>query len=374
MPISDTFFDTLRDWTKRKIEIISKYTAAGARILKKGWYIDGFAGTGLYEDEKKGSSLVVAEIAQELKDKVSLSCLNVEEDRENYRQLVRNTCQLNPPPINLHGSFTGKIDDILEHISNDNVICFLDPFGIKGIDYSTIQKLVNRNTNENNFATDLWLRFDTKITHRLRGRNPTKTDHFKLLHQAFGINDPYRLLDLLTNCDQCDITENAVRQYLEQLKLIYQEKYGHAYTGYYPIYSLEGDYKYYLTFITKHPIAICVASDVVYSSEKQYKLDFQTYKETATNQLSLFSISEVTEKWMNLEAIKRIKDHLTMNCRRSTMPLLKIKLDLIEHGQFGKFSHRDLRKALLELKEDHFIISSSSNAYSKMDTEFTFIP
>ena len=77
-------FRELQEWSERKHELVIKYLEGFVRILggsTRGtiYYVDGFAGPGLYDDGAKGSPIRAAEYAQTLLNKqYQLRCINVE--------------------------------------------------------------------------------------------------------------------------------------------------------------------------------------------------------------------------------------------------------------------------------------------------------
>ncbi len=61
----DEFFGELKEWSERKLKILTNYLAPFSKILKGAtYYVDAFAGAGLYQDGQKGSALRAAEIAR----------------------------------------------------------------------------------------------------------------------------------------------------------------------------------------------------------------------------------------------------------------------------------------------------------------------
>ena len=63
---ADDFFLEMKDWSERKLRLFSAYLVGFVRILSgkgKIYYVDGFAGCGVYKDGAKGSPLRAAELA-----------------------------------------------------------------------------------------------------------------------------------------------------------------------------------------------------------------------------------------------------------------------------------------------------------------------
>ena len=65
MKQAEEFFSELKEWSARKLNIIKKYVEGFSKILgrrsKEIYYIDGFAGRGIYDKGEKGSPVLAAE-------------------------------------------------------------------------------------------------------------------------------------------------------------------------------------------------------------------------------------------------------------------------------------------------------------------------
>jgi three-Cys-motif partner protein len=149
-PVQEDFFDRMHEWSERKLQLLQRYIDPAAKILgsiKQIYYVDGFAGRGTYRDGAIGSPIRIAELAQQFEREgksYSFRCINVEENDEYFANLQEETAKFGRTVQNLHGKFAGHLDHILQVMGNQPAIFFLDPFGIKGIDWSAIRKIINR--------------------------------------------------------------------------------------------------------------------------------------------------------------------------------------------------------------------------------------
>ena len=90
-PDQEDFFDTLHEWSERKLQLLKRYVEAADKILgsiNQIYYVDGFAGRGTYRDGNKGSPIRIAELAQQYKQEgkpYSFKCINIEENAELSR-------------------------------------------------------------------------------------------------------------------------------------------------------------------------------------------------------------------------------------------------------------------------------------------------
>ena len=247
MPQKPDFFDEPKEWSNRKINLIEKYLDGAARILgKSGVYsVDGFAGCGFYRDGTKGSPVRIAELAKQCASdarRYSLRCINVEEDNANFQDLQRATAPFGDLVSNIHGRFGDNADHILRLIGDKAVILFLDPFGVKGIPWRVIQKLVARNP-----PTDLWIRFDDTMVQRLDGfhgkMSPDAAGKYQLLAETYGIEDKMQLHELLRQSPMDNATP-ALQLYLQRLRNEIGKTRGRqGYAGAYRIRSLSSSFR-----------------------------------------------------------------------------------------------------------------------------------
>src|SRR6266536_5453270 len=223
-PMQEDFFDELKEWSERKLQLLHNYVSAASKIMgsiKQVYYVDGFAGEGIYDDGSKGSPVRAAELAlsyQQDAKSYALKCINVEEDTKRFTNLQSTTAKFGNLVLNLQGTFVDNIDRILQEVGNQAVICFLDPFGIKGIDWVAVEKMINRGRAG---PTDMWIRFDTQIRSRLHGFFDSKSSgadkKFGILPRVFGIDDRERLYNLLDGNSAEERLKNTLNLYEKAL-------------------------------------------------------------------------------------------------------------------------------------------------------------
>lgn len=156
MAWSEQFFTRRRLTSKLKHLVLQRYVKEYAYHLGSKrpvvYYVDGFAGAGLYEDEsirEEGSPLLIARLAQQIKASprpFDLRCLNVESNRKRFQSLERAT-EIFPSAIiekNYHSAFADVIPDIFERIGDAPAFFFIDPFGTKDIAFKALRPIFNR--------------------------------------------------------------------------------------------------------------------------------------------------------------------------------------------------------------------------------------
>ena len=161
------------DWTKRKLNILSRYLNAFTTALKRMpfelYYIDAFAGCGKIRTRgKKGdfSNFVKgsAQIALEVDDKPFDHLIYIEMNRERFLQLKDMKGQNSHRSITLHH---GEANDALLRLSELGIdwestrgVLFLDPFSTE-VEWKTVQTIANLE------VFDTWLLFPASTISRM---------------------------------------------------------------------------------------------------------------------------------------------------------------------------------------------------------------
>lgn len=367
-PGQEDFFDLMHEWSERKLQLLTQYVDPAAKILgsiEQIYYVDGFAGRGTYRDGAIGSPIRIAELAQQFQREgrtYSFKCINVEENDEYFANLQKETAKFGSIVQNLHGRFVGQLDRILRIIGKQPAIFFLDPFGIKGIDWSAIQKIINRSA-----PTDLWIRLDPKDVRRLDGNYETNEKKFELLTEVFGIQDGPRLHSLL---DSGSTSEerigDCVELYRKQLAQEFKKAKGSGYADSYTIKSLSGQDKYYLMFASAHEKGIVLASNVVCGVEEKYQIELLEYQALQREgrlqavQLSLFEEEEPTEEKIFEEKVTQLKNYIWKKCKGQNLTRITIHARVLDIW-FGRIKRPHMTQALKTLKDEGFILSVNGN-------------
>ncbi|SRR6266852_4907361 len=377
-PGQDDFFDTMHEWSDRKLQLLQKYVEAADKILgsiHQIYYIDGFAGRGTYRDGAKGSPIRIAELAQQFEREgkpYSFRCINVEENDEYFANLQEETAKFGRTVQNLHGSFADHLDQILRIIGNQPTIFFLDPFGIKGIDWSAIRKIINRAA-----PTDLWIRFDHIDVRRLDGNYEVNEKKFDILPTVFGIQDEEYLHKVLVSGDTAeDRIQTCMELYRDQLEGEFKRAKPTGYADAYAIKSLTGQIKYYLIFATAHEKGIVLASNIVYGVEENYQRELQEYQELQklegmqAEQLYLIPPKEPTAEEIFHDKVRHLKTDIWRMCKGQKLSRRHIHASLLKRW-FGRIKARHMTEALKALKNEGYILDSSGNI-SEDKTLFKF--
>lgn len=380
---SDNFFQEQKNWSKRKLSIIQLYLAGFTKILGSSttqscvYYVDGFAGKGVYDDGSKGSPVLAAEMSQSYRNqqkKYQLNCINIEADNVNFQNLEKSTTQYQSIVENLNGTFSSQIPSILKSIGNCPAFFFIDPFGITGTDWIDMIKVIHRAA-----PTDLWLRFDHKTVRRLSGffESGSRGADSKVqrLLKLYGVQRADHLFQKLEGNTREERIDKAVNYYLERLESEIQSFKKFGYSAGIPIISLEGENKYHLVFAASHPKAVILASETVYSVERDRLQEMQEYQQKKTGQLFLFSSEPSEEEISKFKAEELIQDIWRL-CSGKQLDRLEIYMKLLNNDKkncFGRFSGAHLTLALSIMEsETNPRISLRTGAISQDKTTFKF--
>jgi three-Cys-motif partner protein len=350
---AEDFFSDLKDWSARKLEIIEKYVGGFSKILgsKFGelYYIDGFAGKGVYDGGEKGSPVLIAELAKQFQDSnksFKLHCINIERDSANFANLKEETKRFGGLVTNYEGTFEENIENILSQIRNIPAVFFIDPFGVKGTSWYYIEKVIARRD-----FTDIWIRFDHVTVRRLAGfyESDAKEAQGKLqaLTNLYGINDEKILRSRLEGTTPKERIQNSVSLYEEQIEKAYKKFFRKGFAASYPIVSINGQRKYHLVFACSKNKAATLASNIINGVEETLKREQEEYKEAQTDQMSLFSI-ELTQNQIFDEKVKTLKRALLNLPKNNPLKRVELHYQLLINNKnlFGKIGRPHLTHAL----------------------------
>lgn len=240
------FFNVLQKHSEAKLRILDKYVVEWMRKITLGPYgetalvIDGFSGTGVYENDKDGSPIRLIKHAIDFCEQADrynwdaprLMFLFIEGLEENHDALLHNIYELTGldlsgtdefeslpdyPSIKVscrNGSFEEVMGSILDLVSTGKTLipsfCFIDPFGFSATPFDLIARYLQNNKSEMlfNFIYEETNRFITN-------QDPKIQDHMK---RHFGVEDMATLTKLVENKKGSFRKEVVVDFYARQLK------------------------------------------------------------------------------------------------------------------------------------------------------------
>lgn len=145
------FFKEKKQWSTYKDEILGTYLKPYFQKMSssptKTIYIDGFAGKGLFDDGAKGSPLIVKDII-----------LEVEQNSKNKQKMIYPAFVENKYAQDLelnlgnkafkvfNADYKTQVNAIIsKNINKFNFFLYVDPFGIKDIDFDIFKLLASNN-------------------------------------------------------------------------------------------------------------------------------------------------------------------------------------------------------------------------------------
>jgi three-Cys-motif partner protein len=371
------FFGELREWSERKLKILEQYLDPFVKVLgslqavSRVYYIDAFAGEGLYQKGEKGSSVRAAELAQQYEREgkpYHLKCINIEADQESFENLQANTAVFGDLTLNLYGPFTENIDRVLAETRGYPALFFLDPFGVKGINWDLIRQIIHRGS-----ITDLWIRFDHIAVRRLNGLYKSEAHGaqkgFSNLCDIYGIPDQEFLHALLSGQDADERKQKAVNLYMGRLTEEFQKTRQKGFVAAYPVRSITKQDKYSLIFATGNVRGAIIASELICSAEETYQQEIEEYKVSQTRQPSLFSL-EPSEKEVFDNKVSQLAESMWEMCKGLTLSRPEVYEQILSKW-FGKIRSTHVTNALKKLQKDGRI-EHATGAPSNRKTHFTF--
>lgn len=147
------FFENKKSWSKFKDNILGNYLKPylhKVKIFQKPIYIfDTFAGQGKFKNGDKGSPFIILNVINEIignYDKVHAVFI----EKKYFKDLEKNITEekMNNICSCINGCFEEKILELTKKINRDsNIFLYVDPYGIKNLDFNIFKELSKRNFN-----------------------------------------------------------------------------------------------------------------------------------------------------------------------------------------------------------------------------------
>lgn len=170
---SDDFFEGKRDWSRIKDEILKSYMVPYLTKVNKRrepiLLIDGYAGPGVFDDKSYGSPIIMCEKAEE-RAKGNWRAIFINNEKKYHHRLldeIRQRGWSSLAQVRL-GDTQFVLKEIPPILKDQIVFLYLDPFGLKGCDFSLLLPFLKRDPK---FSTEIILTMNMPGVHRLAGRN-----------------------------------------------------------------------------------------------------------------------------------------------------------------------------------------------------------
>lgn len=147
------FFDELKPWSKIKNDLLATYLlpyfAKITNTRRNTFYVDCFAGQGRFKDGNDGSPfLAVRNREQALQSKTNvhgdITLAFIEKEHSAVlRQNLKAAFPGMPMPEVVEGCFENDLLPLLENHHGENLFLYVDPFGVKSLQYSILEAVAN---------------------------------------------------------------------------------------------------------------------------------------------------------------------------------------------------------------------------------------
>lgn len=285
---TQNFFKSKKGWSCQKDELLERYLAPyTAKILttyKPLVIIDCFAGKGRFDDGKTGSPIIIADHIR--------SVLASDKQNKDVRGLFIESNYANELETNLRGykncevlpgTFKENIDKILALNSRCNLFLYVDPYGIKCLDFQQFARIKAKKFS----SLEMILNFNY-LGFLREGCRLLKLD-YEAIFSDDQSDDEYELnetntIELMNNIahgeywqsiihdrknkiiDVLKAEELFINEYMKQIKNLF------TYVVNIPIRLKRGNIpKYRLIFGSNHPDGLILMADEMSKSWKKFK-------------------------------------------------------------------------------------------------------
>ena len=271
----DSFFKGKRPWSIIKDQVLGSYMppylAKVAKLGKQIILIDGFAGPGRFGDGSAGSPLIICQAAEKTAEKNYLAIfMNRRKTHHDQLSHVLGDFIKNGNVVAIHGAAETLLARVKRLLRDQTVFLYLDPFGLRGCEFSTIGPFVRR---DKAFSTEIVINLSIPTIHRLAARKAVAEGR-QDTHQVRSFH--HRLSQILGGDYWQKILWDDSEDHeakAEKVMAIYREKIlglDMPYTGSCPVREKEGSgIKYYITFCSRHQDALLLMNDSMCSAYQE---------------------------------------------------------------------------------------------------------
>jgi len=260
--IEESFFDGKRPWSRIKDRILGTYLPPYLqkiqRLRRRIVVVDCFAGRGNFDDGTPGSPLIICQQIQRHAPR-SATAYFVNKRPMHHRTLSKTLkgfidTRIAYPVLGQGEAF---LSDLAKQMTEESLFVYLDPFGIKGCNFTATKRLLQRSASA---STELLMTLSMPVLHRLAAR----TSSHAIVARFHGVLDsalgaiPWREIMHDGTLRAAEKESRVIGEYCEHLR---------KYAGYAcacPVRDRdESRVKYYIVFASRHPDAILLMNDIM---------------------------------------------------------------------------------------------------------------
>ena len=284
------FFKAKREWSKVKDKILGDYIECYLKTVQRRnrpiIIIDAFSGPGKFGDNTEGSPLITCRAIEKWVHGGGIGCIFSDANASHRRALenclkdyIQRGIAEKPLP-----DFPIALSRALEIGKGATLFFYLDPYGIKGLEFQTVRQIYERDKDQ---STEVLINFSFKAFMRMSGNwsysdsaskvaDKVKKSKIETVDNVMGGN---YWLGIVTdpNLDKIQREDAIVNAYMDRIRQFFH------YTYSIPVKQVDeaGDFpaddlaKYHLIFGTRSPKAVVYMNDVALNALEPYLQQFK---------------------------------------------------------------------------------------------------
>lgn len=285
------FFEKKREWSKVKDKIVKDYITCYLRTIHRRGrpiiIVDAFSGPGRFGDGLEGSPLIICGLIDNApKRGVGIACLFSDSHpahREALEACMENYIKKGfaAKPLS---DFSEALSRALEIEKGSTLFFYLDPYGIKDLDFETVKQIYERDSSQ---STEVLINFNFKTFMRMSGNwsysdsasevaRKVKEAKVETVNAVMG-GDYW--VDVVTDpkLNKIQREEVVVSKYMERVREFFDYTYSIPVKELDPTGSIPADdlAKYHLIFGTRSPRAVVYMNDVAINALEPYFKQFK---------------------------------------------------------------------------------------------------
>ena len=286
------FFKVKRAWSNVKDKIVGDYITCYLKTIQHRrrpiLIVDGFAGPGRFGDDSQGSPLIICQAIERVaKAGVGIACIFA--DAHPAHRTALDVCLAEYITKDISA---GPLSDCSEALcqalqvgKGSTLFFYLDPYGIKDLDFEMVKQIYARDTNQ---STEVLINFNFKTFMRMSGNwsysdsvtevtRKVKDSKVETVNRVMG-GDYWRGLITDPRLDKIEREEAVVDAYMKRVRQFFQYTYAIPVkeqddsTSSIPVDELA---KYHLIFGTRSARAVVYMNDVANIALEPYFKQFK---------------------------------------------------------------------------------------------------
>ncbi len=360
MTTESEFFKAKRPWSKIKDEVLASYLPGYlkkvASLGREIVLMDAFAGRGVFEDGSRGSPLIMCELAEKLvPDQYVAIFGNSEEESHQILQGALKDYRAQKKAYCEHGEARQVLQKLRAKLTTQTLFVYLDPFGLKGCDFSLIEPYLKRSTR---FSTEIVINMSMPTLHRLAT--------FQAVSKRKETQKSKRLNEQLTRVlggewwkdimwDEKLSAKEKEEQVVDKYKG-FLERYL-PFAGSCPVREKTAKrVKYHIIFCSRHPDAMRLMNDIMCTAYFK-KMHEEDYKGTLFEHLD----------WRSTKEVDGIEQTILRAIARTPGATRKdLWLSIVEE-KFMRWLHSEYREAVQDLADKGVIYSPTERRTSRLN-------